>query len=101
MEFSLRDGTLWCTLALIPSKAPLSNPVILDCPVVFQNGTYVLGDPELSSESLPASEEYAPSTDRLLWVDENGGMMQAATQEEYAAGGTPVELEDGYLYFRF
>ena len=101
VEFSLRDGTLWCTLALIPSKAPLSNPVILDCPVVFQNGTYVLGDPELSSESLPVSEEYAPSTDRLLWVDENGGVMQAATQEEYAAGGTPVESEDGYLYFRF
>ena len=101
VEFSLRDGTLWCTLALVPSKAPLSNPVILDCPVVFQNGTYVLGDPELSSESLPASEEYAPSTDRLLWVDENGGVMQAATQEEYAAGGTPVESEDGYLYFRF
>ena len=101
VEFSLRDGTLWCTLALIPSKAPLSNPVILDCPVVFQNGTYVLGDPELSSESLPASEEYAPSTDRLLWVDKNGGVMQAATQEEYAAGGTPVESEDGNLYFRF
>ena len=101
VEFSLRDGTLWCTLALVPSKAPLSNPVILDCPVVFQDESYVLGDPELSSESLPVSEEYAPSTDRLLWVDENGGMMQAATQEEYAAGGTPVELEDGYLYFRF
>ena len=101
VEFSLRDGTLWCTLALVPSKAPLSNPVILDCPVVFQNGTYVLGAPELSSESLPASEEYAPSTDRLLWVDKNGGVMQAATQEEYAAGGTPVESEDGYLYFRF
>ena len=101
VEFSLRDGTLWCTLALVPSKAPLSNPVILNCPVVFQDESYVLGDPELSSESLPVSEEYAPSTDRLLWVDENGGMMQAATQEEYAAGGTPVELEDGYLYFRF
>ena len=101
VEFSLRDGTLWCTLALIPSKAPLSNPVILDCPVVFQDESYVLGDPELSSESLPVSEEYAPSTDRLLWVDKNGGVMQAATQEEYAAGGTPVESEDGYLYFRF
>ena len=101
VEFSLRDGTLWCTLALVPSKAPLSNPVILDCPVVFQDESYVLGDPELSSESLPVSEEYAPSTDRLLWVDKNGGVMQAATQEEYAAGGTPVELEDGYLYFRF
>ena len=101
VEFSLRDGTLWCTLALVPSKAPLSNPVILDCPVVFQDESYVLGDPELSSESLPVSEEYAPSTDRLLWVDENGGVMQAATQEEYAAGGTPVESEDGYLYFRF
>ena len=101
VEFSLRDGTLWCTLALVPSKAPLSNPVILNCPVVFQDESYVLGDPELSSESLPASEEYAPSTDRLLWVDENGGMMQAATQEKYAAGGTPVESEDGYLYFRF
>lgn len=69
--------------------------------MVFQDESYVLGDPELSSESLPVSEKYAPSTDRLLWVDENGGMMQAATQEEYAAGGTPVELEDGYLYFRF
>ena len=101
VEFSLRDGTLWCTLALVPSKAPLSNPVILNCPVVFQDESYVLGAPELSSESLPVSEEYAPSTDRLLWITEDGQIMQAATQEEYAAGGTPVESEDGYLYFRF
>ena len=101
VEFSLRDGTLWCTLALVPSKAPLSNPMILNCPVVFQDESYVLGAPELSSESLPVSEEYAPSTDRLLWITEDGQIMQAATQEEYAAGGTPVESEDGYLYFRF
>ena len=101
VEFYLRDGAIWCTLALVPSKAPLSNPVVVDCPVVFQDGSYVLGDPELSARSLPASAESASGADRLLWIAEDGQVMQAATQEEYEAGGTPYGDEDGYLFYRF
>ena len=101
VEFYLRDGAIWCTVALIPSKAPLSNPVVVDCPVVFQDGSYVLGDPELSARSLPASAESASGADRLLWIAEDGQVMQAATQEEYEAGGTPYGDEDGCLFYRF
>ena len=101
VEFYLRDGAIWCTLALVPSKAPLSNPVVVDCPVVFQDGSYVLGDPELSARSLPASAESASGADRLLWIAEDCQVMQAATQEEYEAGGTPYGDEDGYLFYRF
>ena len=101
VEFYLRDGAIWCTLALVPSKAPLSNPVVVDCPVVFQDGSYVLGDPELSARSLPASAESASGADRLLWIADDGQVMQAATQEEYEADGTPYVDEDGYLFYRF
>ena len=101
VEFYLRDGAIWCTVALIPSKAPLSNPVVVDCPVVFQDGSYVLGDPELSARSLPASAESTSGADRLLWIADDGQVMQAATQEEFEAGGTPYGDEDGYLFYRF
>ena len=55
-----------------------------------------MGDPELSARSLPAS-----GADRLLWIADDGQVMQAATQEEYEAGGTPYGDEDGYLFYRF
>lgn len=101
VEFYLRDGAIWCTVALVPSEAPLSNPVFVDCPVVFQDGSYIWGAPELSARSLPASAESASGADRLLWITEDGQVMQAATQEEYEAGGTPYGDEDGYLFYRF
>ena len=101
VEFSLQNGALWCTMALIPSEAPLSNPVVVDYPVVFQDDAYVLGSPELSADSLPPSEQYAPSSDLLLWIAEDGQVMQAATQEEYAAGGVPYVTEDGHIFYRF
>lgn len=36
-----------------------------------------------------------------LWTTNNGQVMQASTQEEYEAGGTPYGDEDGYLFYRF
>ena len=88
-------------MALIPSEAPLSNPVVVDYPVVSQDDAYVLGSPELPADSLPPSEQYAPSSDLLLWIAEDGQVMQAATQEEYAAGGVPYVTEDGHIFYRF
>lgn len=100
-EFFLRDGEIWCTLALLPSQAPMSNPVVVDCPLVFRDGYYLPGSPELSPRSLPAQEASASGSDLLLWLGEDGQVMQAATQEEYQAGGTPFTTGDDYLYFRF
>ena len=101
VEFYLRDGAIWCTVALVPSEAPLSNPVFVDCPVVFQDGSYILGDPELSARSLPASAASASGADRLLWITEDGQVMQAATQEEYESGGTPYTDQENHIFYRF
>ena len=101
ISFFQRDGQLWCQVGFKLSAAPLADPVLVEYPIVFQDEEYMLGQGELSAANLPASAESASGADRLLWVAEDGQVMQAATQEEYEAGGTPVESEDGYLFYRF
>ena len=73
----------------------MSNPAVVDCIVLFQDGQFVLTEPTFSPNTLTA-----PGC-LLLWTTNNGQVMQASTQEEYEAGGTPYGDEDGYLFYRF
>ena len=73
----------------------MSSPAIVDYTIQFQEGGYALCDPELSPDTLSAPNN------QLLWIADDGQVMQAATQEEYEAGGTPYGDEDGYLFYRF
>ena len=95
VEFSYRDGLLRCQMSFVPSEAPMSSPAIVDYTIQFQEGGYALCDPELSPDTLSAPNN------QLLWIADDGQVMQAATQEEYEAGGTPYGDEDGYLFYRF
>ena len=95
VEFSYRDGLLRCQMSFVPSEAPMSSPAIVDYTIQFQEGGYALCDPELSPDTLSAPNN------QLLWIADDGQVMQAATQEEYEAGGTPYGNEDGYLFYRF
>ena len=73
----------------------MSSPAIVDYTIQFQEGGYALCDPELSPDTLSAPNN------QLLWIADDGQVMQASTQEEYEAGGTPYGDEDGYLFYRF
>lgn len=95
VEFSYEDGLLRCRMSYLPSEAPLSSPAIVDYVIQIQDGRYVLSDPEISPNTLSAPNH------RLLWITENGQVLQAETLEEYEAGGTPYADEDGHLYYRF
>ena len=95
VEFSYRDGLLRCQMSFVPSEAPMSSPAIVDYTIQFQEGGYALCDPELSPDTLSAPNN------QLLWIADDGQVMQAATQEEYEAGGTPYGDEDGSLFYRF
>ena len=95
VEFSYRDGLLRCQMSFVPSEAPMSSPAIVDYTIQFQEGGYALCDPELSPDTLSAPNN------QLLWIADDGQVMQAATQEEYEAGGTPYGDEDGYRFYRF
>lgn len=95
MEFSFENGQIRCQMGYVPSEAPMSNPAVVDCIVSFQDGQFVLTEPTFSPNTLTA-----PGC-LLLWTTNNGQVMQAATQEEYEAGGTPYGDEDGYLFYRF
>ena len=95
VEFSYRDGLLRCQMSFVPSEAPMSSPAIVDYTIQFQEGGYALCDPELSPDTLSAPNN------QLLWIADDGQVMQASTQEEYEAGGTPYGDEDGYLFYRF
>ena len=95
MEFSFENGQIRCQMGYVPSEAPMSNPAVVDCIVSFQDGQFVLTEPTFSPNTLTA-----PGC-LLLWTTNNGQVMQASTQEEYEAGGTPYGDEDGYLFYRF
>ena len=92
ISFSLRKGQLWAQVWFWPEGAPMSNPFMLEYPVVPEDGAYRLGGPEFAAGGLLFEEL---GIDSYRWTDSQGQVREARSQEEYDAAFAPALTVSG------
>ena len=92
ISFSFHRGQLRAEIWFWPEQAPLSNPFLVEYPVVLEDGAYRLGRPQFAAGGL-LFEDW--SIDSYRWTDEKGQIREARSQEEYDAAFAPALTVSG------
>ena len=92
ISFSFHRGQLRAEIWFWPEQAPLSNPFLVEYPVVLEDGAYRLGRPQFAAGGL-LFEDW--SIDSYRWTDEKGQIREARSQKEYDAAFAPALTVSG------
>lgn len=99
VRYQMVDGHLICQMQLSIGPFPIA---MVEAPVLYQDASVYLDTPSLIASSWHDGAGSICAIDQFIWVSEqNGQVMQAASESEYAAGGSPFMTKDGHVVWWF